>query len=84
MTHDFILYSTSACHLCEQAAEILTALASHDFHWQEIDISNDDLLLNLYGTKIPVLRDTAGGQELNWPFTHNEVIDLLKSNETQA
>lgn len=83
MTHDFILYGTSACHLCEQATQILTTLASHDFRWREIDISNEDQLLTRYGTKIPVLLDTASGKELNWPFNHNDVIGLLNSTASQ-
>jgi len=83
MTHAFILYGTSGCHLCEQATEILTALASHNFRWQEIDISDEDLLLNRYGSRIPVLRDTSSGQELNWPFDHNDVIGLLNSTASQ-
>lgn len=84
MTRDCILYGTSACHLCEQATEILTALQSHGFRWQEIDISNEDLLLARYGTKIPVLQDTSTGRELNWPFDHNDVIGLLNSSANQG
>lgn len=84
MTHAFILYSTSACHLCEQATEILKALQSHDFRWQEIDISDEDLLLNRYGSRIPVLRHTSSGLELNWPFGRNDVISLLNSTASQG
>ncbi len=83
MSHDFILYGTSACHLCEQATEMLATLASHDLHWQEIDISNDGQLLTRYGTKIPVLCDISSGLELNWPFDRNDVISLLNSTASQ-
>ncbi len=84
MPHDFILYGTSACHLCEQATEMLATLASHGLRWQEIDISNEDRLLTRYGTKIPVLRDISTGLELNWPFDRNDVISLLNSTTSQT
>lgn len=66
---NWILYSTSACHLCEQAAALLTAvLGDRDVVWQEIDIAEHESLLERYGVRIPVIQHRLSGQELGWPF----------------
>ncbi len=59
------LYGTTFCHLCEQAAEILHAA---NVSAEYIDIVEDDVLLEIYGTRIPVLRRDDNGAELGWPF----------------
>ncbi len=79
MTTKLILYSTSSCHLCEEAAAILENLSSLDIAWHEIDIAEDKKLLAIYGTKIPVLRHTDSGREINWPFTQSDVNLLIDS-----
>lgn len=76
-----ILYGTAACHLCEEAEAVL-----HRVRWpvvvavDVIDISDDEQLLQRYGTRIPVLAliDAAGvRQELDWPFDAQAVQGLL-------
>lgn len=76
-----ILYGTSACHLCEQAEAVL-----HRVHWpmvvavDVIDISEDEHLLQRYGTRIPVLQFADGKglvKELDWPFDAQAVQGLL-------
>ncbi len=66
---DHILYSTSACHLCELALELLQKeqQAGCSIGLQIVDISADDALFERYGTRIPVLR-APDGRELGWPF----------------
>jgi len=78
MSTQLILYSTSSCHLCEEAAWILESLSSLDIAWHEIDIAEDDELLAIYGTRIPVLHHTDSGREINWPFTQTDVNLLIK------
>lgn len=80
MTTQLILYSTSSCHLCEQATAILENLSALDFTWHEIEIAEDEVLLDKYGTKIPVLRRADSGQELNWPFTEHDVRLLISNH----
>lgn len=75
----FILYGTAACHLCEQAVEMLSAADTYLFELEKIDISINDLLLERYGTRIPVLRHVPSGQELDWPFDPNELDRFLRS-----
>jgi hypothetical protein len=73
------LYSTSHCHLCEQAESLLVALANDfDLHWSTIDIVDDAALLALYEVKIPVLRRLDNNHEIFWPFTLNDIIHLIK------
>lgn len=80
MTTTLKLYSTSSCHLCEDATAILLSLALTHFTWEEIEISEDDTLLNNYGTRIPVLLHCHSGRELNWPFTAKDVIQLITNS----
>lgn len=84
MTTAYKLYSTSACHLCEEAATILSGLQDPRLTWEEIEIATSDELLHAYGTRIPVLSHQRSGQELNWPFTENDVIHLLERTVTIA
>ncbi|MDZ4098667.1 MAG: glutaredoxin family protein [Methylophilaceae bacterium] len=77
MTTQLILFSTSSCHLCEEAAAILENLSSLDISWHEIDIAEDDELLAIYGRRIPVLRHTDSGREINWPFTQHDASLLI-------
>lgn len=70
MTNIYILYSTTFCHLCEDA-ELLLKQAK--LQWQTVEISEEDELLNLYSLKIPVLRNSITQQELCWPFTLSDI-----------
>lgn len=45
-----------------------------------IDIAGDDTLEARYGTSIPVLSCTDGG-ELCWPFDNDEVIEFLQAHK---
>ena len=66
---EFELYSTSACHLCEQAAAMVQAWRDQGLAPKvlEVDIADDDDLFERYGVRIPVIR-RDDGEELGWPF----------------
>ncbi len=70
------LYGTKGCHLCDEA-EVLLAQAQMAvaFQWQYIDIALDDNLVKKYGIRIPVLEKETG-QQLNWPFSLLDVVEL--------
>jgi glutaredoxin len=68
-----ILYGTTACHLCELAAALLSAAG---VSFEEVDISQSDELFERYGLTIPVLR-RDDGQELNWPFDEEALAHFL-------
>lgn len=78
MTTNLKLYSTSYCHLCEQAENMLISLVKlHPIAWKTIEIIDDEVLLGLYGTSIPVLRRVDTSEELAWPFTEQEIEQLI-------
>lgn len=45
--------------------------------WEEVDIAGDPLLVEEYGVRIPVLRHSASGDELCWPFSVNDLRAFL-------
>ena len=49
----------------------------HPITWQIIEIIDDEALLSLYGTSIPVIRRVDTNQELAWPFTKREIERLI-------
>ena len=79
------LYSTSACHLCEQATALLQPWLAEGWSMREVDISEDDGLFERYGLIIPVLAIEQAGEaqtaseELNWPFTGDDIAALVES-----
>ncbi len=69
------LYSTSHCHLCDDAVAILNKLAVNPF--TIVEITDNEQLLFTYGTRIPVLRREDNCAELNWPFNAQDVVQFL-------
>ncbi|MEP5765597.1 MAG: glutaredoxin family protein [Halieaceae bacterium] len=72
-----VLYSTSACHLCEQALALLQPHLGECLSVQEQDISGSDELFERYGVLIPVLRRTDSDAELHWPFDEAALLEFL-------
>lgn len=71
-------YTTAGCHLCEYAAEMLVHLKQHsDVTVNEIDIASDEVLVDRYGIRIPVVRREPDGEELGWPFSYEELANLI-------
>jgi hypothetical protein len=61
-----ILYQRDDCHLCDLALEVLAAARAPEF--DSVFIDGDAVLEARYGARVPVLRDQACEQELDWPF----------------
>ncbi len=75
---ELILYTTSYCHLCEQAEAILLELNNvQALNWLAVEITTDDALVEQYGMSIPVIKKFNNNSELNWPFTKQDVIEFL-------
>lgn len=53
---------------------------THRLIYQKADIADDDRLITLYGTRIPVLRSHKSGDELGWPFDVDRLKDWLILN----
>lgn len=68
-----ILFSTTGCHLCDEAAALLTHLGCH---FLAVDIAHDDELFSRYGVTIPVVKH--GDSEINWPFSLEKLQVWLK------
>lgn len=77
---NYILYGTSACHLCEIAEAIIqSARITQNFKLQKTDIAEDDTLISQYGTKIPVLYCEKTKQSLEWPFDEVKLAQFLNA-----
>ncbi|PCJ28719.1 MAG: thioredoxin family protein [SAR86 cluster bacterium] len=79
-----ILYTTAGCHLCEQAEKLLEQLLSlpgndNQFEVLPVDISLEERLVDLYGIRIPVVKNELSGKEIGWPFELSDLAELLKT-----
>ena len=76
-----ILFGTSACHLCEQAHEILERFLIHfpKIRLELIDIAEQTQWQAQYAVKIPVLYDVDTQSELNWPFDETDVTTFINT-----
>lgn len=74
---NLILYTTSDCHLCEQAQNLLQQLPAGAFSIESVDIAYDDSLLDHYGLRIPVVQLQGREQDLGWPFDLPALEDYL-------
>ena len=74
---EITLYSTGGCHLCHIAKKLLLQ-ANQQIPLTIIDteISDNDTLITLYDTTIPVIK-FEGGRQLNWPFKLSDIISNL-------
>lgn len=70
------LYTTAGCHLCEQAEALLDAAG---IPFVPVDIEADLTLLERYGVRIPVVRD-SGGRELGWPFDGTMLSEFVEQS----
>lgn len=72
------LMGTLGCHLCEVAEGIvISALEAGAYDVYQVDIAEDDVLLDKYATRIPVLVDVTSGKELEWPFDPQQLQQFL-------
>lgn len=76
---DLLLFQRDHCHLCELAWEVLANARVADF--ESVWIDDDADLRMQYGLRVPVLKHTRSGMELDWPFTAEQVIRLIASSQ---
>ncbi len=80
---ELVLFTTEGCHLCEDAHELLLSVAErHPLHLHLQEIGDDDELVARYGIRIPVVR-FADNTELGWPFSEDELEQLILSKISQ-
>lgn len=76
---ELIFYTTSQCHLCEVAEALLVNTPMPEpVPVDAVDIAQSAMLVERYGTRIPVLHRSDTGAELDWPFTRDELIHFLR------
>lgn len=71
------LFSTLGCHLCEVAEAVLLPFVEHGLLVELVDIAEREDWVVEYGLRIPVLRRTDSGAELDWPFEAEQVASFL-------
>lgn len=76
MALELKLYGTQFCHLCDKAEAILREVG---VTFEYVDIADDDGLVELYGTRIPVLKRMDAGTEMGWPFDAGIVRQFLNN-----
>lgn len=54
---------------------MLAAARAPDF--DSVFIDDDNVLEARYGVRVPVLRETVSGAELDWPFDAAKLADFL-------
>lgn len=80
MKRELLLYTTSGCHLCEQATELLRPLLRrYKLSLREVEISASDQLMDQYGIRIPVLGVEHSQVELAWPFDERGAERYIKT-----
>lgn len=70
-----ILYQRDDCHLCDLALDALSSACAPEF--DSIFIDGDNVLERRYGLRVPVLRDSVGDHELDWPFDVDAIRAML-------
>lgn len=70
-----ILYQRDDCHLCDEALGVLATARAPEL--EHVWIDADALLEAAYGLRVPVLRESLSGAELDWPFDVEGVRKFL-------
>ncbi|MCF2858609.1 glutaredoxin family protein [Pseudoalteromonas sp. SMS1] len=73
------LFYTEGCHLCEDALSLaLRCVNEEDIHHQ--DILENEALVNEFQTSIPVIKNITTGKLLCWPFTQQQIQELVQED----
>lgn len=79
-----ILYTTSGCHLCEDAQALLGPVlayigkeAGQSIALREQEISESAALVEAYGVRIPVIQLEGSQQDLGWPFDQAQAYAFI-------
>ena len=72
------LFGTLGCHLCDIAEAEIMPLVEHGLLVELVDITDPQDLTDVYGLRIPVLRRTDTGAELDWPFDTEQLVAFLR------
>ncbi len=74
-----LFYTTAQCHLCELAEALLISTPMpQPIPVDVVDIAESEQMVVRYGTRIPVLRRSDNGNELDWPFNRDQLLSFLR------
>ncbi|PAV26647.1 glutaredoxin-like protein DUF836 [Tamilnaduibacter salinus] len=74
----FLFYTTTHCHLCELAENLMMQTPMDPpVPVDAVDIAQDARLVETYGERIPVLRRLDTDEELDWPFTQEQLLQFI-------
>jgi len=73
-----ILYTHPDCHLCAEMEALLAEVAPYAVY-ETLNIQPDLGLVYRYGTRVPVLRRTDTGAELDWPADEERLSRFLSA-----
>jgi hypothetical protein len=88
MSSILLFFTTSGCHLCEDAQVMLNEVLPHadrlrtesglaPLQVHAVEISEEAALVEHYGSKIPVLVLEESARELAWPFDRAHLFGFL-------
>lgn len=72
------LFTGPECHLCQLAIDEIEAFAQPSLNVTKLNIREDASLYHLYAMRIPVLKRDDTAQELNWPFSRNDIEHFIQ------
>ena len=79
-----VLYTTSGCHLCEDAAALLKPVLAYieqekgqGISLREQEITDSTALVETYGLRIPVIQLEGSKQDLGWPFEQAQAYEFI-------
>ncbi len=76
------LYTKPGCHLCDEAkAQIRAADCAELYELEEVNIETDPALMELYGTKIPVIT-INGIESFKYRISITEFRNALMSGKS--
>ena len=75
---DLRFYTTSECHLCDQALALLKPIAERKgLSVRVIDVMDDVIAEEHYAERIPVIAHHQRSEVLTWPFTAEDIYRWL-------
>ena len=81
-----LLLGTAGCHLCEEAAIILSEVIDNYVgcvEVEKIDIAVQEQWLERYAVRIPVIFHPKSQQELCWPFNQYALKNFFQGLENE-
>jgi hypothetical protein len=76
-----LFYTTEGCHLCDEAGQMLEQVCRvfPGMNWTAVEITEDAVLVEKYGLRIPLIRVQGCSMELGWPFDQATLASFLAS-----